>query len=130
MNHSSYAGQDNLIIVDCHISWPVMIPMTRNITTTQITTAIRQAFCRTTIPDIVWFDGGLQFTSAKFNQFAQQWGSLHKKLSPYHPQSDRKIKSAVKLMKKSFTLQESSHLGSRQILPSPPSVQKHPLSKG
>jgi len=76
--------------------------MRHNTTTTQIVTALRQAFCRTAIPDIIWSDGGPQFTSVKFNQFVQQWGFLHKISSPYHPQSNRKIESTVKSMKKSF----------------------------
>jgi len=78
--------------------------MRHNTTITQIVTALQQAFCRTAIPDIIWFDGGPQFTSVKFNQFAQQWGFLHKTSSPYHPQSNGKIESTIKSMKKSFTL--------------------------
>ena len=98
MDLCSYAGQDYLIIVDCYTDWPAIIPMTHN-TTTHIT-ALRQAFCRTAIPDIIWSDGGPQFTSNKFNQFSQQWGFLHKTSSPYHPQSNGKIESMVKSMKK------------------------------
>jgi len=69
----SYAGQDYLIMVDCYTDWPDIIPMTRNTTTPRITTALTQAFCRTAIPDILWSDGGPQFTSHHFNQFAWQW---------------------------------------------------------
>ena len=48
----------------------------------------------------MWSDGGPQFTSIQFKQFAQQWGFLHKTSSPYHPQSNGKIESTVKSMKK------------------------------
>ena len=96
----SYAGHDYLIMVDCYTDWPAIISMPHNTTTPQITAALRQAFCRTAIPDILWSDGGPQFTSAKFNQFAQQWGFFHKTSSPYHPQSNGKIESTVKSMKK------------------------------
>ena len=72
-----YAGQDYLIMVDCHTDWPDIIPMTHNTTTSQIITALRQSFCRTAIPDIVWLDGGPQFTSHKFTQFTLQWGFCH-----------------------------------------------------
>ena len=99
MDLCSYAEQDYLIIVDCYTDWPAIIPMTHN-THPQIITALRQAFCRTAIPDIIWSDGGPQFTSNKFNQFSQQWGFLHKTSSPYHPQGNVKIKSMVKPMKK------------------------------
>ena len=96
----SYAGQDYLIMVDCHTDWPDIIPMTHNTTTSQITTALRQAFCRTAIPDVLWSDGGPQFTSHHFRQFALQWGFIHKTSSPHYPQSNGKIESAVKSMKK------------------------------
>ena len=48
---------------------------------------------------MIWSDGGPQFTSNKFNQFSQQWGFLHR-TSPYHLQSNEKIESTVKSMKK------------------------------
>ena len=93
----SYAGHD---YVDCHTDWPDIILMTCNITTSQITTALRQAFCRTAIPDILWSDGGPQFTSHKFTQFALQWGFRHNTSSLHYPQSNGKVESTVKLMKK------------------------------
>ena len=96
----SYAGQDYLVTVDCYTDWPDIYALTRNTTTTQVIAALRQTFCRTAIPDIVWSDGGPQFTSIQFTQFAQQWGFLHKTSSPYHPQSNGKIESTVKSMKK------------------------------
>ena len=96
----SYAGHDYLITVDCYTDWPDIIPMKSNTTTPQITMALQQGFCRTAIPDVIWSDGGPQFTSSKFNQFSQQWGFLHKISSPYHPQSNGKIESTVKSMKK------------------------------
>ena len=96
----SQAGHDYLIIVDCFTDWPAIIPMIRNTTSSQINSALRQAFCRTAIPDVIWSDCGPQFTSNKFKQFAQQWGFLHKTSSPYHPQSNGKIESTVKSMKR------------------------------
>ena len=87
----SYAGQDYLITVDCYTNWPHIIPMRHATTTSQITVALQQGFCRTAIPDIIWSDGGLQFTSTKFNQFSQQWGFLHKISSPYHSKATEKL---------------------------------------
>ena len=96
----SQTGHDYLIIVDCFTDWPAIIPMTRNTTSSQINSALRQAFCRTAIPDVIWSDCGPQFTSNKFKQFAQQWGFLHKTSSPYHLQSNGKIESTIKSMKR------------------------------
>jgi len=36
----SYAGQDYLIMVDCHTDWPDIIPMPHNTSAPQITTAL------------------------------------------------------------------------------------------
>ena len=72
---------DYLITVDYHTGRPDITPMTLK----QYTTALQQGFCRTAIPDIIWSDGGPQFTFSKFNQFSQHWGCLHKISSPYHP---------------------------------------------
>jgi len=70
----SYAGQTYLIIVDCFTDWPAVISLDHGTTSTQVITSIRQSLCRTAIPDMLWSDGGPQFTSKKFNDFAQHWG--------------------------------------------------------
>ena len=67
----TYAGTD-------YLDWPAVIPMDYGITTPQLIRALCQSFCYTAIPDIVWSDGGPQFTSNMFYQFAQQWAFLHK----------------------------------------------------
>ena len=61
---------------------------------------LRQTFCRTAVPDILWSDGGPQFTSTLFNNFAVQWGFKHQTSSPRYPQSNGKIEATVKSMKK------------------------------
>ena len=82
MDLCSYTCQDYLVMVDCHTDWPDIIPMTRNTTTSQITTALRQAFCRTAIPYILWSNGGPQFTSHKFTKVALQWTTPHPRTTP------------------------------------------------
>ena len=54
----SYAGRDYLIIVDCFTGWPAVISMDHGTTTLQLIKTLRESFCRTAIPDIVWSDGG------------------------------------------------------------------------
>ena len=82
-----YAGQDYLITDDCHTDWPDIISMPHNTTAPQITTALQQLFCRTAIPDVLWSDGGPQFTLHHFAQLARQWGIIHKTSSLCYPQS-------------------------------------------
>ena len=96
----SYAGQDNLIMVDGHTDWPDTIPMLCNTTAPQITTALQQSFCRAAIPDVLWSDSGPQSTSHHFAQFAREWGFILKISSPHYPQNNGKIELTVKSMKK------------------------------
>jgi len=51
-------------------------------TALQVIIAFRQSFCCTAIPDILWSDGGPQFTSKKFDDFSHQWGFMHKPSTP------------------------------------------------
>ena len=96
----SHAGRTYLIIVDCFTDWPAIISLDHGTTSAHVITAIRQSFCRTAIPDIVWSDGGPQFTSKLFTDFANRWGFLHKVSSPRYPQSNGKVEATVKSMKK------------------------------
>ena len=54
----AYAGRDYLTIVDCFTDWPAVISMDHGITIPRLIRTLRQSFCCTAIPDIVWSDGG------------------------------------------------------------------------
>ena len=73
----TYGGKQFLIIVNCYTDWPDIIPMGTNTTTHHLTIALRSIFCRTAIPDILWSDGGPQFTAKAFQIFATQWDFTH-----------------------------------------------------
>lgn len=47
-------------------------------------------------------DNGPQFASREFAEFAKQWEFLHVTSSPYHPKSNGKAESAVKVVKNLF----------------------------
>ena len=74
--------------------------MESNTTTHHLVTALRSAFCRTAVPDLLWSDGGPQFTAKVFHTFATQWGFTHQTSSPRYPQSNGKIEATVKSIKK------------------------------
>ena len=95
-----YGGQNYLILVDCFTDWTDIIPMGHNTTAMHLIKVLRQSFCRTAIPDVLWSDGGPQFTSKGFQDFSKQWGFTHQISSPYYPQSNGKIEATVKSMKK------------------------------
>jgi len=65
-----YGGQTFLIIVNCFMDWPYIIPMGHGTTASHLIQVMRQAFCCTTIPDILWSDNGPQFTSKLFQNFS------------------------------------------------------------
>ena len=105
----SYAGRDFLITVDCFTDWPDVTFMASNTTTPRLITALKQSFCRSAVPDIVWSDQGPQFTSKLFQDFAREWGFCHITSTPTYPQSNGKVEATVKSMKK---LIEASWTGS------------------
>ena len=95
----SYGGHDFLVLVDCFTDWPEIVHMGRDTTTPRLITALRQAFCRSGAPDVVWSDQGPQFTSRSFRDFSFEWGFQHVMSSPHYPQSNGKAEAAVKSMK-------------------------------
>ena len=48
----------------------------------------------------VYTDNGPQFTSHQFSTFSQSWNFTHTTSSPYHPHSNGKAESAVKIIVK------------------------------
>ena len=79
-----HTGEDYLIIVDCLTDWSAIISTVHGTTTSQVVTALHQLFC---IPDIVWSDRRIQFTSKTFHgqKFAKQWGFSHRISTPHYP---------------------------------------------
>ena len=95
-----YAGKSYLVWVDCYSDWPIIAPLDKDTTVTRITTVCTEIFSQTAVPDIMWTDGGPQFTSKVFQNFLHQWGIIHRKSTPHYPQSNGKAEATVKAMKK------------------------------
>ena len=93
-----HGGKNYLILVDCYSDWPDI--SMGQITATGLISALRQSFCRTGVPDIIWSDQGTQFMSKQFQEFSKQWGFKHITSSPRYPQSNGKSEATVKSMKK------------------------------
>ena len=103
MDFAYFAGHNFLITVDCCTDWPEIIQMGKYMTAKKTIEAIRKLFCRTAAPDVLWSDGGPQFTSEKFQSFLRDWDVTHKMSTPRYPQSNGKIEATVKSMKKLIT---------------------------
>jgi len=99
VDFATYGGQQFLIVVDCKTDWPDIIEMRNNTTAHKLINVLRDQFCRTAIPDILWSDEGPQFTSAKLASFLKDWGVSHMTSSPRYPQSNGKAEATVKSMK-------------------------------
>ena len=97
---ASHAGRQFFIFVDCKTNWPDIIEMGKDTTTTRLTSALRDQFCRTAVPDSLWSDGGPQFTSHWLAEFLHTWGVSHMTSSPHYPQSNDITEVTVKSMKK------------------------------
>ena len=103
MDFAYLAGHNFLITVDCCTDWPEIIQMGKDMTAKKTIEATRNLFCRTAAPDVLWSDGGPQFTSEKFQSFLRDWDVTHKMSTPRYPQSNGKIEATVKSMKKLIT---------------------------
>lgn len=77
-----YGGKNYLILVDCYSDWPDIVPMGTTTNTASLISALRQSFCRTGVPDIVWSDQGPQFMAKQFQEFAKQWRFKHLTSTP------------------------------------------------
>ena len=82
MDFAYYGGQYFLVVVDCLTDWPHFFPMGSDTTSAATIKVMRELFCCTAAPDVVWSDGGPQLTSGKFNAFLKEWGVQHEISSP------------------------------------------------
>ena len=67
----AHGGKQFLILVNCKTDWPDIIEMGTDTTATKLTAALRDHFCSTAAPDLLWSDGGPQFTSSTLANFLQ-----------------------------------------------------------
>ncbi|KAK2549537.1 Endogenous retrovirus group K member 19 Pol protein [Acropora cervicornis] len=80
------------------------------VTSKAVIKALKEIFARLGIPDEEVSDNGPQFSSAEFEVFTKTWSFSHVISSPTHGQSDGKVQSPVKTVKRLFTkCQESGH---------------------
>ena len=109
VDFASFGGRNFLIIVDCKTDWPDIIEVGKDMTATKLSASLRDHFCRTAVPDLMWSDGGPQFTSQHLTSFLHTWGVSHEMSSPHYPQSNGKAESAVKSMKKLISASWTGH---------------------
>ena len=94
-------GKDLVVIVDYLTDFIEVSELQQTLATTVIN-AIKQHFARHGVPVVVHTDGGPQFMSQEFQAFSRAWEFVHMVSSPYHSQSNGKVESAVKIVKRLF----------------------------
>ena len=95
-----YRGRNYLFSVDQFSGYPHINDMGNNTTTPQTIDAIVDLVTHFSVPEVIYSDGGPQFTSDLFSEFCKKWGIRHVTSSPYMPRSNGIAESAVKEMKK------------------------------
>ena len=100
MDFADHAGRKYLVAVDGFSGWLFVADLGPNAPAAKLISAVREIFCRVGVPDIIWSDGGPQFTSNAFQTFLRNWQVTHERSSPEYPQSNGKAESAVKAAKK------------------------------
>ena len=95
-----HGGQYFLILVDVFSGWTSSGMLGKEMKTTKVIRKIRNYFVNTGVPDIIWSDGGPQFTSSAFKDFARDWKIEHRLSSPHFPQSNGQAEAAVKKCKR------------------------------
>ncbi|XP_055622468.1 uncharacterized protein K02A2.6-like [Toxorhynchites rutilus septentrionalis] len=87
-------GEYYLVVVDSFSKWPEIL-QTRYPTTSTTTTFLRECFARFGIPTVIVSDNGSQFTSAEFRDFCEEFGIVHFRTAPYHPQSNGQARAVL-----------------------------------
>ena len=91
-----HAGRYFLVAVDPLSGWLTVRPVGQHATAAALIRELRSIFCVAGAPEVLWSDGGPQFTSAAFQAFLTQWAVLHRTSSPHYAQSNGRAEAAVK----------------------------------
>ena len=82
-----FKGQEFVLVVD-YLSRYCEVGVLKHSTSEEVIQHLKAIFCRHGIPETVISDNGPQYTSAKFVNFAQDWGLSHITSSPKYPQNN------------------------------------------
>ena len=95
----SHAGCCYLVYTDYISGWPVLDRWRPDSTSRDVIRAFARNFVDLGIPVRLRSDGGPQFPSREFDQFAEKWGVEVCFSTPYFAQSNGRAEAAVNAMK-------------------------------
>ena len=93
----SLHSKDYIVLVDYYSDF-VEVDLLKNTNSSVVIKFLNAQFSRHGIPDVLVTDNGPQFISGEFSEFATHWEFQHVTSSPYHPKSNGKAESAVKIV--------------------------------
>ncbi|XP_063917307.1 uncharacterized protein K02A2.6-like [Zophobas morio] len=94
-----FKGIHYLICVDYYSKYIEVENLGKNMTSFHIINKFKSMFARHGVPQYLVSDGGTQFTSQEFNNFAKQWNFVQQVTSPTHSQSNGMAERHVQTIK-------------------------------
>nr|XP_039265794.1 uncharacterized protein K02A2.6-like [Styela clava] len=91
-------GSEHLVLVDSYSGW-FEINHLPDISSYTVIKKLKEHFARFGSPDVLFSDGGPQYSSLLFKEFAREWQFKHVMSSPEFPQSNGLAENAVKQSK-------------------------------
>ena len=88
------------IVVSDYYSRFLEIEQLDDLTSNAVIDILNKIFSRFGVPTQFYSDGGTQFTSSQFQEFAKEYGFMHNTSSPHFPQSNGFAESSVKIAKR------------------------------
>ena len=101
--HITLINSHYLILTDYYSSYPEVILLNKGSAHGTSKTTIekmKQVFSQHGIPETVISDGGPQFISKEFNEFAKSWNFKHQPSSPEYPKGNGRVERSVQTVKK------------------------------
>lgn len=89
-----------LLVIDYYSKWVELILLGNNAHSDTVIKHLKSIFARFGIPAVLVSDGGPQFSSFNFDNFARDWGFSCIKSSPRYPQSNGMVERAKQTIKK------------------------------
>ena len=96
-----YENKMYLVIIDFYSRW-VECPLLLSTTSNGVISHLKSVFSKYGIPEQVFSDCGVQYTSFEFAEFAREYGFEHMTSSPYFPQSNGMSEKGVNIVKNLF----------------------------
>lgn len=98
----TWNNADYIVVVD-YFSRYFEVGKLTNTKSLTVITKMKSIMARHGVPETVMSDGGPQYTSQDFADFARDWDFVHKTSSPHYPQSNGLAERTVQTVKRIFS---------------------------